>query len=291
MSHLGVSVGKTQHAERQRVKSLVFTATMELGHKTAVGLMTVLACVEAAVGWCTVSQPQEFRATDGDSLTLNCTFQVPDDSRVRVTWSHSNGSQAGRVPVSTKLFFVREENETREKDPKELLYQEVGHNWSRLTLRNASFDNRGMYFCEVTVEIPHLYQCSGNGTKVIIETLSTATEGEIRPGWKIWVGVGVGMGTFLLTGMMLGLSIYCWKKSPEDVTYANIPRARHPFSQAQSHSHVPDHRPSRASCLSRYQDNPCHAPSPKSLEVLTELGGRKPVQTSSLKTQANICLC
>ncbi|XP_048845007.1 uncharacterized protein LOC125716579 [Brienomyrus brachyistius] len=249
---------------------------MELGHKTAVGLMTVLACVEAAVGWCTVSQPQESWATTGDSLTLNCTFQVPDESRVRVTWSHSDGSQAGRVQVSSSIRDNRR-NVSDDGDPKELVYEEGGHSWSRLTLRNTNFNNQGIYFCEVTVEIPHLEKCSGNGTKVLIETPPADTEG-----WKIWVGVG--MGAFLLTGMMLGLSVYCWKKRPKDVIYANIPHARRPFSQAWSHSHIPDHRSSRISCLNQYQDKPCQAPSPKSLEALTKLGGRKPVQTSGLKT-------
>ncbi|XP_072560355.1 uncharacterized protein [Paramormyrops kingsleyae] len=272
--------GKTHNAGQQRVKSLVFTAMMELGHKTAIGLMTVLVCVEAAVGWCTVSQPQEFRATDGDSLTLNCTFQVPDESRVRVTWSHSNGSQAGRVQVSSNITDNRR-NVSEDRDPRDLLvYQEVGHSWSTLTLRNATFKNQGIYFCEVTVEIPTLENCSADGTEVIIETSSPATEG---PDWKIWVGVGVGL-AFLLTGMMLGLSIHCWKKRPEDVTYANIPYTHRPSSQAQSRSQGPDRKRNQVTCLNRYQDKPCQAPGPKSLEVLTELGGQKPVQTSSLKT-------
>ncbi|XP_048844955.1 uncharacterized protein LOC125716555 isoform X2 [Brienomyrus brachyistius] len=287
--HSAYQRGKTHHAERQRVKSLVFTAAMELGHKTAVGLMTVLACVEAAVGWCTVSQPQESWATTGDSLTLNCTFQVPDKSRVRVTWSHSNGSQADRVQVSS-TFRDNRINVSDDGDPKELVYEEVGHSWSKLTLMNTNFNNQGIYFCEVTVEIPTLDNCSGNGTNVIIgkrqKTSSPATEETSSPateGWEIWLGVGVGI-AFLLTGMMLGLSIYCWKKRPKDVTYANIPRARRPFSRAQPRSQVPDRKRNQVTCLNRYQDKPCQAPSPKSLEALTKLGGRKPVQTSGLKT-------
>nr|XP_023694786.1 uncharacterized protein LOC111857828 isoform X2 [Paramormyrops kingsleyae] len=167
MALLGVSVGKTHHAERQRVKSLVLTATMELGHKTAIGLMSHDSA--GVCGSCCGLVHSEFRATNGDSLALNCTFQVPDESRVRVTWSHRNGSQAGRVLVSSSIRDNRR-NVSEDRNPKELVYREVGHSWSRLTLRNTSFNNQGMYFCEVTVEIPHLEKCSGNGTKVIIGT-------------------------------------------------------------------------------------------------------------------------
>ncbi|KAJ0006430.1 hypothetical protein NQD34_013703 [Periophthalmus magnuspinnatus] len=69
---------------------------------------------------------------------------------------------------------------------------------SYLTITNITEDHKGTYFCDVTVEIPHLLTGSGNGTDIKVVSINATTKNN---------GAHPGNNTSLPFSIIIGLAV------------------------------------------------------------------------------------
>lgn len=107
----------------------------------------------------------------GSSLTFHCRLKTETNERLRVVWyfipsgAPFNGSRKiyeEMVNTSAKTSTIKPKQSSKDegRDTEETL--------SIYTLSNATDDNSGWYFCNVTIEIPLLEHINSTGTEVVI---------------------------------------------------------------------------------------------------------------------------
>ncbi|XP_074847817.1 uncharacterized protein LOC142011970 [Carettochelys insculpta] len=123
-------------------------------------LLTVCYGCLAACGTneLTVSQtPSEIRVSSGMPVEISCSWKVCDTiERFRVTWKIQDLTckEGTSKDLSSKLYYTFN---TTHKDKTVLRIEVVKEN------------DTGIYFCEITTEIPFMKRGMGNGTTLIVE--------------------------------------------------------------------------------------------------------------------------
>ncbi|KAJ8277244.1 hypothetical protein GJAV_G00073030 [Gymnothorax javanicus] len=175
----------------------------------------------------------------GSYRTLNCSFDIREEAgRVRVNWWVSNSQNSGcqGLKFSTSLA-----NQIPDKEDEEKVLQRTGFTWSTLSLRYATTNDSGWYYCQVVVEIPDFFHSCSGGTRVNITSSLTTTASTritakqtVTPSaspavrhlsvhWWVWGAVGVG--ALLLIVMLVGVCMQCRSKvhpPKENPIYENM---------------------------------------------------------------------
>lgn len=101
--------------------------------------------------------PSTVEACIGSHATISCTFRA-DVERLKVTWYFHEMPDFNK----DKRIDLHSANGSSQ------YHEEREKSASYLTIRNVTLNDRGWYFCEVTQDIPQLFQKHSNGTYLFI---------------------------------------------------------------------------------------------------------------------------
>ncbi|XP_048022284.1 uncharacterized protein LOC125252761 [Megalobrama amblycephala] len=168
-------------------------------------------------------EPKNSTVCEGDSVTLNCTFQPAGKYKVKWYYSQTNlGCNSATDGIST----------------------ENNDNWSTFNIPSIKTNDSGWYFCKVTRDIPILIESCSDGIQVLVyanktpenqtpnpttedlpntcmTTTITSTPSSDPPSfdhpWWIWVALAVGCVVLVVSIVV----IYILTRKPKDIIYEN----------------------------------------------------------------------
>ncbi|XP_048022314.1 uncharacterized protein LOC125252777 isoform X2 [Megalobrama amblycephala] len=98
-------------------------------------------------------EPKNSTVCEGDSVTLNCTFQPAGKYKVKWYYSQTNlGCNSATDGIREKLRISTENND----------------NWSTFNIPSIKTNDSGWYFCKVTRDIPILMENCSDGIQVLV---------------------------------------------------------------------------------------------------------------------------
>ncbi|XP_067254827.1 uncharacterized protein [Chanodichthys erythropterus] len=180
-------------------------------------------------------EPKNITVCEGDSVTLNCTFQPAGKYKVKLYYSQTNiDCNSATDEIREKLHISSENND----------------NWSTFNFPSIKTSDSGWYFCKVTRDIPILKENCSDGIQVLVYANKTpespnqtenqppdsTTEGlpttcmttTITPTpssdlhrfdhpWWIWVALAVGCVVLVVSIVV----IYILTRKSKDIIYEN----------------------------------------------------------------------
>ncbi|KAK2907062.1 hypothetical protein Q8A67_006047 [Cirrhinus molitorella] len=180
-------------------------------------------------------EPKYIHVCEGESITINCTFQ-PGGTH-KVSWHYSQkpdlGCDSNKIPEEQRFHTNRSDT------------------WATLNINSTKTNDSGWYFCMVTKDIPVLEKKCSNGTQVqvdvnitkvkptqmpnqtdilttqdspktcLITTTAIPTTSSTKPfsivQWWIWLAIAVGCVVLVVTIVC----IYMLTRKPKDIIYEN----------------------------------------------------------------------
>ncbi|XP_016100414.1 uncharacterized protein [Sinocyclocheilus grahami] len=103
-------------------------------------------------------EPKYAEVCEGDSVTINCTFQPGGNYKLRWYYSATDLDCNSGTERLHKKWHNNKENNV---------------NWSVFTINSIKTNDIGWYFCSVVRDIPVLDQKCSNGIQVLVDTNST----------------------------------------------------------------------------------------------------------------------
>ncbi|XP_051767320.1 uncharacterized protein LOC127521892 isoform X2 [Ctenopharyngodon idella] len=178
-------------------------------------------------------EPKNITVCEGDSVTLNCTFQP--GGKYKVKWYYS------QTP------YLDCNSATDEKREKWLISTGNNDTWSTFNITSITTNDSGWYFCKVTRDIPVLVHNCSDGIQVLVDANSTQNQTENQPPstttealpttclnatitststsdppnfdhpWWIWVALAVGCVVLVVSVVVL----YILTRKSKDIIYEN----------------------------------------------------------------------
>jgi len=98
-------------------------------------------------------EPKNITVCEGESVTVNCTFQPAGKYKVKLYYS-----------LTPDLDITSTTDRASEKWHK----SEKNDTWSTFIISSIKTDDSGWYFCEVTIDIPVLVKKCSDGIQVLV---------------------------------------------------------------------------------------------------------------------------
>ncbi|KAF5892377.1 uncharacterized protein DAT39_017918, partial [Clarias magur] len=177
--------------------------------------------------------PSVVSACVGSDTTIECTFHI-DIKLVKINWYYKNNS------TDHKIEF----NSTNG-----LSHYQKGRDASNLIIRNVTVNDSGLYFCEVTQDIPRLIIQRSNGCELFIYSptespLNISTTNSSTPCvsethkdfplW-LWVALAVGCAMIITTGIIT--TVICRRRKEAPVYENTMEAKKKRWKEAQSLHH------------------------------------------------------
>ncbi|XP_039524608.1 uncharacterized protein LOC120477197 isoform X2 [Pimephales promelas] len=103
-------------------------------------------------------EPKNIAVCEGESVTLNCTFQPARKYKVKLYYSQTPDLDCtSTTDRASEKWHKSEKNDT----------------WSTFIISSIKTDDSGWYFCEVTIDIPVLVKKCSDGIQVLVEANSS----------------------------------------------------------------------------------------------------------------------
>ncbi|KAM5191450.1 transmembrane and immunoglobulin domain-containing protein 2 [Mantella aurantiaca] len=167
--------------------------------------------------------PKELNSPTGDSVAMNCSWNITDARRIRVEWRKYQKLQTwdenGTLlltglwtsPDNMTTFTLLNQNRSSYRITKDTAV---------VTLESITEEDEGLYVCKVVIEIPELKSGQGNGTNLHV---LNNTNGSRFPLWYLYF--------IILIIIPILITVYCcfhrWRRGRElhqDHTYGNMTR-------------------------------------------------------------------
>ncbi|KAM9461285.1 uncharacterized protein Hap1MRO34_017556 [Clarias gariepinus] len=189
-------------------------------------LLTVGAIINTSIQEILIEPkvPSMVSACVGSDTTIECTFPSDVLMGPKVNWYYNN------ISTDHMIKFISMNGSSR-------YLKEKGRNASNLIIKNVTVNDSGLYFCEVTLDIPLLIKKSSNGCNLFIYSptespLNISTTNSSTPCvsethkdfplW-LWVALAVGCAMVITTGIIT--TVIC-RRRKEAPVYENTMEAK-----------------------------------------------------------------
>ncbi|KAG9266824.1 hypothetical protein AMEX_G19482, partial [Astyanax mexicanus] len=92
--------------------------------------------------------PATVEVCSGSNATINCTFTT-DSEGLKIRWHFNSSSSESKIDHNDEHYDLKNEK-----------------TWSALTIKEVTFNDSGLYYCEVIQDIPILKEYYSNGTQL-----------------------------------------------------------------------------------------------------------------------------
>lgn len=176
-------------------------------------------------------EPMYIQVCEGDSVTINCTFQPGGKYKVKLYYSLIQDLDCNSPTLRTSEKW---HNNT-----------EINDTWSIFNINSIKTEDSGFYFCKVTRDIPVLLQNCSDGIQVLVDrqqptdngsqehpkhpdptttcttsatpTLTPISDSPSHTQWWIWLALAVGCVVLVVSIVV----IYIFTRKTTEIIYEN----------------------------------------------------------------------
>ncbi|KAG9266825.1 hypothetical protein AMEX_G19483, partial [Astyanax mexicanus] len=165
--------------------------------------------------------PATVEVCSGSNATINCTFTT-DSEGLKIRWHFNSSSSESKIDHNDEHYDLKNEK-----------------TWSALTIKEVTFNDSGLYYCEVIQDIPILKEYYSNGTQLnvignsivflFISLTATTTSSPPSSDWLVWMGSTLGGVALVIVIIIIWLVIRQRKENPiYENTSAYVQKDRSP---------------------------------------------------------------